>query len=462
MRGEGLTTRRAELDVARGDVADLGCAQALARLPAGPLLVAFSGGLDSGVLLHLLAHSARARARGLRAVHVDHGIHPESSAWAAHCRRLAGNVGVPLRVCRVDVAQRGGEGLEGNARHARHAAIQAAMGDGEIVAFAHHRDDQAETVLLKLLRSAGPEGLGAMRDLRRFGPGLAWRPLLERPRAALEAYARHHGLPWIEDPSNADGGIERNFLRQEVMPLLARRWPDAVDRLAQSATWLRATAAYIDAEVDRALPGVLGADPGTLDIRCWLALPDALRDPLLRRWLRGLGLPGPSRHQSAELERQLARAAADRLPCLHWPGVELRRYRGLLHAMTPLVDPPLGWSAPFRGDALRLPAGLGVLRLVDRHGAPVRLAEPWQAHFSHAGGQLRLVPEGPTRELRKLFQEAGVPPWQRGRLPRLSLDGRLLAVGNRWLSAEARQRLGALCARLEWSDAPCAWSGPAH
>ncbi|MBN8728783.1 MAG: tRNA lysidine(34) synthetase TilS [Xanthomonadales bacterium] len=431
-------------------------AEGLARLPAGPLLVAFSGGLDSSVLLHGLARTAAARTRGLRAVHVDHGIHADSGAWAAHCRRFAGDLGVPLRVCRVEVARDGGEGLEANARRVRHAAIRTSMADGEIAAFAHHRDDQAETVLLKLLRSAGPEGLGGMRDLRRYSPGLAWRPLLELPRRALEAYARRHGLRWIEDPSNADAGIERNFLRKDVMPLLARRWPDAVERFAQSATWMRAAAEYIDAQVEDALPDLVGADPATLDVRRWLALPAALRDPLLRRWLRDLGLPGPSRHQLAELERQLATAAEDRLPCLRWPGVELRRYRGLLYAMVPLLEPPSAWSAPFDGDALALPVELGVLRLVGQGGTPVRLAEPWQAHFRRDGGQLRLDAAGPTRELRKLFQEAGVPPWQRARLPLLSLDGRLLAVGDRWLSAEARQCLDSLGGRLEWSGAPIA------
>lgn len=431
-------------------------AAGLARLPPGPLLVAFSGGLDSSVLLHALAGLPGARARGIRAVHVDHGLHPDSAAWAAHCRRMADALDIPLTIGRVQVARHGGEGLEANARRARHAAIRAALGEGGIVAFAHHRDDQAETVLLKLMRSAGPEGLGAMRGLRRFGPGLAWRPLLDLSRSALEAHARSHHLDWIEDPGNADPDIERNFLRSELLPLLERRWPDATQRLAQSAVWMRAAADYIDTQAEAALPGILGPDPGTLDLRRWLALPLALRDPLLRRWLRHLGLPCPNRHQFAELERQLGTAANDRLPCVRWPGAELRRYRGLLHAMPPLQATPVGWSASFDGTALALPAGLGTLHAITAHGAPARLAEPWRVHFDRNGGALRLVADGPTRPLRKLFQEAGVPPWQRDRLPLLSRGGRLLAVGDRWISVEGRQRLGAIGARLQWLPAASA------
>src|SRR5690606_34612388 len=158
------------------------------------------------------------RARGLRAVHVDHGLHGDSTSWARQCEETAAAFGVPLVKCAVGVDRAPGLGLEANARRARYGAIESLLAPGEIVALAHHRGDQAETVLLKLLRGAGPEGLGAMRALRPFGRGFAWRPLLTVPRAALREYADLHRLNWVNDPSNADPTIDRNYLRLLVLP----------------------------------------------------------------------------------------------------------------------------------------------------------------------------------------------------------------------------------------------------
>ena len=303
----------------------------LAELPRAPVLAAFSGGLDSAVLLHALARSDVARARGLRAVHVDHGLHEDSMHWAQRCREFADGLGVELVVRTVDVVRRGGLGLEASARRARYAAIETLLSAGEVVALAHHRDDQAETVLLKLLRGAGPEGIGAMRPVRRLGRGFAWRPLLLLPRAVLREYAEQNRLAWINDPSNADQTIDRNYLRMQVMPRISARWPEAESSIAQSAAWARAASEFIESEADRALVRIQGLDPSTLNFREWLSLPAALRDPVLRRWLRECGLDEPAHFHVAELERQLL-AANDRAPCVTFDDTELRRRRDRLHA----------------------------------------------------------------------------------------------------------------------------------
>ncbi|HVV97114.1 MAG TPA: tRNA lysidine(34) synthetase TilS [Rhodanobacteraceae bacterium] len=427
---------------------------ALAELVTGPILVALSGGLDSTVLLHALAGSRAARERGLRAVHVDHGLHADSAMWARQCADFAEQVGVSLETRTVGIARTPGLGLEATARRARYGAIEEMLQAGEILALAHHRDDQAETVLLKLLRGAGPEGLGAMRMLRRLGRGFAWRPLLTLPRASLRAYAEHHRLVWIEDPSNADFSLDRNFLRIEVLPRITRRWPEAEASIAQSATWARAAADFIDDEAERALANVQGLDPATLRFREWLTLPDALRDPVLRRWLRSIALPEPTQFQVAELVRQLGEAGEDRQPCVRWPGVEVRRYRELLHALAPLQLAPLDWTAEFTGEALVLPSGVGVLRLVplaDDAQQP-RLAKPALVRFRRGGENLRLSGTTYTRELRDLLQEAGIPPWQRSRLPLVfGDDGALLAVADLWLSDAGAQQLANANARLEWT-----------
>lgn len=422
----------------------------LAELPAKPLLAAFSGGLDSTVLLHALAQSPRARERGLRAVHVDHRLHSDSTRWSTHCRDVAAALGVELLGCAVDVTRAPGLGLEASARRARYAAIETLLSPGEIVALAHHRDDQAETVLLKLLRGAGPEGLGAMRPLRRLGCGFAWRPLLGLPRAALHEYADRQRLTWINDPSNADPVMDRNFLRLQVMPRILRRWPEAENSIAQSAAWARSAAEFIDAEAERALARVRGADPATLRLNDWLGLPLALRDPVLRRWLRALDLPQPTHYQAAELVRQLGEAREDRQPCVRWPGTEVRRYRDLLHALAPLQLPPFDWVAAFDGSELALPLDLGTLRLVGSATRP-QLPAPLQVRFRRGGESLRLATGGHTRELRDLFQEAGIPPWQRARLPLVfAPDGRLLAVADLWLGEVGARLFEPLGAHLEW------------
>lgn len=423
---------------------------ALNELPQAPLLAAFSGGLDSAVLLHALAQSDAARARGLRAVHVDHGLHEDSLEWARRCREFAAALGVELVVRSVEVVRGRGLGLEASARRARYGEIETLLAPGEIVALAHHRDDQAETVLLKLLRGAGPEGIGAMRPVRRLGRGLAWRPLLSLPRAALREYAEHHHLNWITDPSNADPSIDRNYLRMQVMPRIMSRWPEAETSIAQSATWARAAAEFIEIEAERALARVQGLDASTLHFREWLDLPQALRDPVLRRWLRALDLPEPTHYQAAELVRQLAEAGEDRQPCVRWPGAEVRRYRDLLHALPPLQVPPFDWVAPFDGGDLALPMNLGTLRLVDTQHAPT-LVSQLLVRFRRGGESLRLDTGGRTRELRDLFQEAGIPPWQRGRLPLVfEPDGGLLAVADLWLSETGARLFDPHGARLEW------------
>jgi len=425
---------------------------AIDALPRGPILVAYSGGLDSTVLLHALAANDAARARGLRAVHIDHGISDSSAAWARHCEVFATSLGVEFLARRVDVTRQADLGLEASARHARYAAIETLISPGEIVALAHHRDDQTETVLLKLLRGAGPEGLGAMRPMRRLGVGHAWRPLLGLPRAALREYAGAQGLNWIGDPSNEDPGIDRNYLRLQVLPRIVARWPEAAGSIAQSAAWARSAAEFIDGEARRALARVQGLDPATLHFRDWLDLPEALRDPVLRQWLRGLGLAEPTHFQATELVRQINEAAEDRQPCVRWPGVEVRRYRDLLYAMRPLQFPPLDWNAPFDGSELRLPLDLGTLRLSGA-SADARLAQPLQVRFRRGGENLRLAGHGPTRELRDLLQESGVPPWQRARLPLLfDADERLVAIADLFIGDAAAALLAPLDAGIEWID----------
>ena len=419
-------------------------------LPPGAIVVGFSGGLDSSVLLHALAALPPARERGLRALHVDHGLHARSAEWSAHCSAFAAQLAVPFIAATATVTA-SGKGVEDAARSARYRIFAEHLQQGEWLALAHHADDQAETVLLKLLRGAGPQGLGGMRAQREFGRGRLWRPLLNLPRQLLRDYAQAHGLRWIEDPSNLDTHLRRNFLRAEVLPRVTQRWPDATVAIAHSAAWARAAADFVDDHAQRALAQLKGVDPATLNWRDWLQLPDALRDPVLRLWLRALGFEEPAHFHVAELERQLRGAADDRAPCVRWDQCELRRYRDLLYAMRPIVPVSEHWQTSWNGSPLALPGG-GMLALRCEDASATTAPDDRTLTVHYRGGGEHIKPAGSThtRELRLLLQEAGVPPWQRDRMPLISMNGELIAVPGLVLSAAAVRLCERLKARIVW------------
>lgn len=402
----------------------------LAALPAGPLCVAFSGGADSTALLHALAQLPEARRRGLRALHVDHGLHPDSAAWAEHCRQFCATLGLPCEVLRVQVERDAGNGLEAAARQARRAAFAAQLHEGEYLLLGHHRDDQVETVLLKLLRGAGPEGLGGMRALRAFGRGQLWRPLLALPRLALRDYVEAQQLAVIDDPSNADTSLARNRLRHEILPRLAPGWPHAAEAILHSAALCRAADDALRVSWLAAFDTLHDPANHSLDAAAWLALLPALREPLLDHWLHRQGLPAPGTAQRRQIERQCG-ARAGQSPCIRWAGAELHIWKGRLWALPPARTIDAGWQAPWRGEPLMLPDG-GELALT-REG--VRLTEPLQVRLRRGGERIKPAGDRHTRELRDLFQQAQLPPWQRHACPLLYAGDELVAVADRWASA---------------------------
>lgn len=395
------------------------------------LVVGFSGGPDSTALLHALA--ALSPRPSLRALHVDHGLSAESGLWAAHCRRLCHSLDVPLDVVRVTVDLTRGEGTESAARRARYAAFVTSLHAGERLVLAHHRDDQVETVLLKLLRGAGPEGLAGMRARRPLGAGTLWRPLLDLPRQALLSYVSENALATVADPSNDDPRIARGYLRGTVMPALLAQWPQAASSITHSARLCRDAEEVLREAWMDALT-TLERDEGTLDATGWLALPPAWRAPLLDHWLHTAGLSGPTTGQREALERQIHEASGERLPVVGWLHTEVRLWRGRLWAMRrkPEFDP--GWSASWHGEALALPGG-GRLAL-----SQGRLAAPLTVRYRNGGEKIRPQGDRHTRELRDLFQQGGVPPWVRPCMPLIFDRDQLVAVADRWLSDEGETR----------------------
>ncbi|HEY5849392.1 MAG TPA: tRNA lysidine(34) synthetase TilS [Lysobacter sp.] len=420
---------------------------ALHDRPDAPVCVGYSGGLDSSVLLHLLASSAGAMP--LRALHVNHGLHPQADAWAEHCTRTCATLGVPLTVVRVTVT-RDGDGPEAAARSARHGAFAGALVAGDVLALAHHRDDQAETLLLRALRGSGIDGLAAMRRWRPFGPGRLWRPLLDHGRADVLAYAQAHGLAWIDDPSNSDTGFDRNFLRQRIVPMLQERWPHASAALAQSAT-LSAQASELLEEGDaQALAAAATADPHCLSRRRLLALPPTRRARVLRRWIATLGLPALPANGVARIEAEVLVAGDDADALFAWHGAAVRSWRDLLHADA--VRPPLPghWRSPWNGQApLALPHG-GHLRL---EGATA-FDDTLIAHARHGGERFVQPGRSHSHALKHVLQDLGVPPWVRDRLPLLGDgNGQVLAIADLAYSGPFDAWLRARGARLAWDDA---------
>lgn len=395
--------------------------------------LAFSGGLDSTVLLHALAE-VRDRLRApLAAIHIDHNLQAGSADWADHCRTQCDALDIPLTCLAVDAAAQAGESPEAAARSARYAAITEAAGPRSMLLTAQHRDDQAETLLLQLLRGAGVEGLAAMPAIREWNQGWHARPLLERSRAEIHAWATARQLVWIDDPSNAEIHADRNYLRHQVLPALNARWPGAVGSIARSATLCGEAAAAIRAQAVHDLHNLARSDGRSLPLAGLCALPGAEARILLRQWLRGRGAPALSHRRLQDALDQLCHARPDAAIRITWGDWELRRFRDqawLVSGISArLPAQRLHWS----GEELSLGPGLGCLRRrlapggIDRRCWREGLVE---VGYRAAGLRCRLAGRSGSRTFKKIAQEYAVPPWLRERTPLIFIDGRLAAIAN--------------------------------
>ena len=425
----------------------------LQRLPESRRFwVAFSGGVDSHVLLHALA-AVRGRLPGeLAAVHVNHGLQPDANFWEAHCRGVCRGLAVPLEIRRLAMKVGAGQSLEAAAREARYAVLRRLVRAGETLLTAHNRDDQAETVLLQLIRGAGPSGLAAMPFIAPFDHAWLARPMLETTRRDVEAYARVQGLEWVEDPSNRATGIDRNFLRREVMPRLFTRWPSVSATIARSARHCAEAQGLIDELAAADISGLVDSEDGSIDADGLLALPPPRARAVLRVWIRRAGhrLPDTARLDRAMSE--VLNARSDRNPVVGWPGTELRRYRGRLHLMQPLPENAAGWSADWTGEGVvRLPGG-GSLQAGRGGGID---PERWRAArkrvaFRSGGERLKPAGRGVTVSFKNFCQERGIPPWQRPRIPLLYLDDQLAAVADLCVCEGFQAPPGGDGVRLRW------------
>ncbi|SDW93509.1 tRNA lysidine(34) synthetase TilS [Thiocapsa roseopersicina] len=405
-------------------------AAALRRLgPLGDCWVAFSGGTDSTALLHAAATRPVHASGTLRAIHIDHGLHADSPCWAEHCRRICDALGVPLAVRRLNLTPIPGESLEATAREARYRALAEVLRPGDLMLTAHNQDDQAETLLLALLRGSGVHGLAAMPREAELGRGRLVRPLLDVPRATLEQYVRSFGLSWIEDPSNTSLRMDRNYLRNSIVPLLRARWPGLSATLSRSAGHCAEAAQLVDGLAAELMGACAGSHPGTLGIGALGALERSRRKAVLRLWLRRRGFALPDRRHLARILDEVIPARADADPLVAWFGCEVRRYRDDLFALAPLPPPPgaltIRQAPSGMPPVLELPAGLGWLQWEDMsdgsESAPT-------VRFGSTGLTCRSRSTSRRRTLKNLFQEAGIPRWLRPYVPLVFSGDILIAV----------------------------------
>lgn len=421
------------------------------------ILIGFSGGLDSTVLLHQLVRLRPILNLQLRAIHIHHGISPKANSWLQHCQKICEQLDVPIVFQHVQL-ENNGQGIEAEARYARYQVFQEKLQSKEVLVTAHHLDDQCETLLLALKRGSGPMGLAAMPFRRTFGDSYHFRPLLTHSREQLEYYAQQHRLAWIEDESNQDQRFDRNFLRQAILPQLKQRWPQFAETTARSAALCGEQEALLDELLKPDLQAVITAE-AALSINALSNMTSLKRAALIRRWLTRCQAPLPSRDLVQRIWSEVALSRHDASPKLKLGEGWIRRYQQHLswvrefqgQRKTQLVWQD--WSVP-----LVLPDQLGTLRLTDHRISTSSLPyirrpnldEQVSIRFT-IKGKVAVVGRDRSRELKKLWQEFGVPPWWRENTPILFYNDTPICVAKLFVSqaglGESKMGLG-----LKWEQ----------
>ena len=399
-------------------------------------LIAYSGGLDSSVLLRLMVEirNSSDSLPHLEAIHVNHGLNARADQWQLHCIQRCIEYQVPLTVVGADVSNQG-LGLEAAARQARYKQLEKVLASNDLLIMAHHLDDQIETFFLRLLRGAGVDGLAAMPSLRDLGDGQIFRPLLTVPRIELERFAIQSDLRWVEDDSNRDTDFDRNFLRSEVLPIVQQRWPGyrktvarAVNHMADSRqriSGLSATKLKICESKSRGQTVLL------LDLL--LDYDNLLVASILRSWLSREQFSMPRSEQLKEFLKQLRHKLDATSPILHGQGYEIRHFQHKLYLLSPAVDFDTTQVLMVEvGQALSID-GVGTVKIETPHSEAHDLALQFRIEFRKGGERCQPNGRKHSQSLKKLMQEYLIEPWWRARVPLIYLEDRLLAVGDYWI-----------------------------
>lgn len=391
------------------------------------LVVGYSGGLDSHVLLVAARRWCKQTGSRLRAIYIDHGLQQQSADWAVHCRAVCQRLAISYESVRVTVELDSGQSPEHAARDARYRALEQLVASDEWLLTAHHADDQAETVLLQLLRGAGVAGLAAMPESKAFGAGVHLRPLLNVTRAQLEAAATALRLRWIEDHSNADTRFDRNFLRHRVLPVISERWPGAVTALVRSAGHAAEASTLLQALASQDI----ALTDNRLAISSLLALSTERQSNALRQWIVSHGYPAPSTVKLQRLREDLLLAADDTHGCVSFGNVQVRRHRHHLYlgpvGTFELCEPFCHvWRS--RLQPLYIPQTGQTLTAEVMPLKNIPPDEPLMVRSRQGGERIQLSTQRHHQSVKSLLQQQGLPPWQRCRLPFIWRGDQLLGI----------------------------------
>jgi len=422
--------------------------------------VAYSGGLDSHVLLHVLSQfQYQLIPSRVHAAYINHGLNPQADAWARHCGEICAQLKVPFQTIDVDATPLPGESPEAKARQARYSALKRLVREGDCLLTAHHKDDQLETLLLQLMRGSGPKGLAAMPVVANFGGGEHLRPLLTCTREEIHAYAYHHQLKWIEDDSNQNAQFDRNFLRHDIIPRLKLRWPSLLQTANRTAALCAEASELLEHEAARDIRRLTTQGSDALDVAglCQLSAPQ-MRN-VLRHWIHARGFLLPSKAQLNSVVINVIKATNDAVPLVAWKGCEVRRYRNMLHIMPPLHEhnkaQVIAWNA---SDVLVID-GVGTITVQQMPGQGI--ASKYVAknkltiRFRQGGEKIKPVGADHHRSLKKLLQEHGVPPWLRERIPLLYVNDQLAAVGQMAVDDRFKTNAAEQGILINWQPAEC-------
>ncbi len=419
------------------------------------LYIAYSGGLDSHVLLHLCASQSDIKNK-ITAVYINHGLQKAADNWGLHCRQQCLKLAVDFVMINVDAKPITGESPEAAARNARYLAFEKLLDAGDVLLLAQHREDQMETLLLQLFRGSGIQGLAGMPVSMGFGKGLLLRPMLDIAKIDIQHYAGLHELHWVEDPSNRCDDFDRNFLRNHITPLLKQRWPSLDKTVARTAKHCGNAGQLLDEWAERFLETSIDPQDGSLLINKWWQFNENQRYWLLRCWLQGFGLKPPSQAISQAIIVNVINAKTTANSHILTQGYYIRKYR---HKLFCIHGDYFRKSAENRywcdkEDSLQMENGFMLSRVDSSEGIKKEL---WHMHKiyvkNRAGGEKIKLPGRAGRHcLKKLYQEAGIPPWERDLRPLVYLNDRLIAVAGLWVDESVWEQDKGNCYRILWQS----------
>lgn len=417
------------------------------------VIIAYSGGVDSHVLLHLAASHVDLKPR-VTAIYVDHGLQLEAKGWAGHCQTVAYDLGVKFKCLAVKIKRTAGQSLEELARDARYQALKTILGCDDVVLFAQHREDQMETVLLQLFRGAGVQGLSAMPQTMAFGAGTLIRPFLDVSKQEINDYAVKNKLCWVEDPSNKSDEFDRNFLRNQIVPQLKQKWPALDKTVARSARHCASAHQLTESVAEELLNQVRGKSGQVLSIVRLLALDDSKQYLVVRQWFKCQNLKMPSEKRVQSILNEVVKAKAEAHPEIKTQAYCIRRYRGELFCIQPTgfdgLPAELQWVAGVK--QLLLSDGSKLELLESSIGIPKAVWESAEVkvRFRQGAEKISLPGRVGRHTLKNLYQEKAIPPWQRGKIPLLYLNNKLAAVADLWVDSNYFSDRNEPCYRIGW------------